>query len=268
MKIINIFTKTANADGNVYADTYGKYLGSIYYEGSYAHSNLDNIVTTKIDTLIDYVDNNAVFKAEENTALNNSWRVVTIEELSNEDIIDKNIIQDYDGIMNIVDSKNVMYQTAERNNIILSIENNDANATEMSNKDFTVRLVPYGATLNNSDLTYGYTTFMNMNMTRSIDAEINDSDASFDNIAEIVKLENTAGRRDVTTIAGNADPKLGEFAVSLTERDSSATELITFTPPTGMNARTILTLQIALATVAGLAIVAIGIVVIKKKILK
>ena len=262
------FTKTANADGNVYADTYGKYLGSIYYEGSYAHSNLDNIVTTKIDTLIDYVDNNAVFKAEENTALNNSWRVVTIEELSNEDIIDKNIIQDYDGIMNIVDSKNVMYQTAERNNIILSIENNDANATEMSNKDFTVRLVPYGATLNNSDLTYGYTTFMNMNMTRSIDAEINDSDASFDNIAEIVKLENTAGRRDVTTIAGNADPKLGEFAVSLTERDSSATELITFTPPTGMNARTILTLQIALATVAGLAIVAIGIVVIKKKILK
>ena len=138
----------------------------------------------------------------------------------------------------------------------------------MSNKDFTIRLVPYGATLNNSDLTYGYTTYMNMNMTRSIDAEINDSDASFDNIAEIVKLENTAGRRDVTTIAGNANPKLGEFAVSLTERDSSATELITFTPPTGMNARTILTLQIALATVAGLAIVAIGIVVIKKKILK
>ena len=40
------------------------------------------------------------------------------------------------------------------------------------------------------------------------------------------------GRRDVTAIPGNADPKNGEFNVSIDERDSSATELVTLTPPT------------------------------------
>ena len=101
-----------------------------------------------------------------------------------------------------------------------------------------------------------------MNMTRSIDAEVNDEDLSFDNMAEIVKLDNTAGRRDVTTIAGNANPKEGEFATSLKERDASATELITFSPPTGMNAKTILAIQIALVTILGLGIVSAGIIVI------
>lgn len=268
------FTKTPNADGNVYADTYGKYLGSIYYEGSYAKSELDDIVTTRVNTLIDYVDNNAIFKAEENTALNNSWRVVTIEELAAEesDIIDKNIITTYeDGSKNIEDSKGAMYQTAERFNIILSIENNDENATEMSNKDFNVKLIPYSATKaydENSDLTYNYTAEMRMNMSRSIDAEINDDDLAFDNIAEIVKLDNTAGRRDVTTIAGNMNPKEGEFEQAIQERDSSATELITFSPPTGMSAKTILTMQILLVTAVALGIVALGIVLIKKKVLK
>ena len=87
-------------------------------------------------------------------------------------------------------------------------------------------------------------------------------------MAEIVKLDNTAGRRDVTTIAGNANTKEGEFATSLKERDASATELITFSPPTGMNAKTILAIQIALVTILGLGIVSAGIIVIKKKVLK
>lgn len=268
------FSKTANADGKVYADSFGKYLGSIYYEGSYAKAELDDIVTTRIDTLIDYVDNNAIFKAEENNGLNNSWRVITVDELAAEDsdIIDKNIITTYeDGTKNIEDSKGATYETAERYNIILSIENNDSSATEMSNKDFNVKLIPYSATKAfdaNSDLDYNYTTAMKMNMTRSIDAEVNDEDLSFDNMAEIVKLDNTAGRRDVTTIAGNANPKEGEFATSLKERDASATELITFSPPTGMNAKTILAIQIALVTILGLGIVSAGIIVIKKKVLK
>jgi hypothetical protein len=105
-------------------------------------------------------------------------------------------------------------------------------------------------------------------MTRSIDAGINDDDLSFDNVAEIVKLDNTAGRRDVTTIAGNSNPKEGEFATALKERDSSATELITFSPPTGISARENLTIQIALVSIAALGIVAVGIVFIKKKVLK
>jgi hypothetical protein len=266
------FTKTANSDGSVYGNTYGKYLGSIYYQGNNGKTNLDDIVTTRIDQLIDYVDNNAVFRAAENTSLNSSWRIVTIEELSNSDIIDKNVIITYDdGTKNIEDDNGLTYQSDERHNIILSVENKDSSATEMSNKDFNVKLVPYSATKAcnpSSDLDYNYTSEMKMYMTRSIDAGINDDDLSFDNVAEIVKLDNTAGRRDVTTIAGNSNPKEGEFATALKERDSSATELITFSPPTGISARENLTIQIALVSIAALGIVAVGIVFIKKKVLK
>ena len=111
-------------------------------------------------------------------------------------------------------------------------------------------------------------TEMKLTMTRSIDTEISDEDLAYDNIAEIVKFENTVGKRDIETIAGNADPKLGEFTASLEERDASATELITFTPPTGLNTNTALTIQMLMVSLVALVILAIGIIVIKKTVLK
>lgn len=114
---------------------------------------------------------------------------------------------------------------------------------------------------------------MKMVMTRSIDSQIDDDDLSYDNIAELVKLENTVGKRDIRTVAGNVDPKggllgEGEFAASLDERDASATELITFTPPTGLDTRTSLTTEMLIVGLAALAILGTGVVLIKKYVIK
>ena len=106
-----------------------------------------------------------------------------------------------------------------------------------------------------------------MYMDRSIDGQINDDNAEFDNVVEIVKLDNTAGRRDVKTIAGNIAPKLGEFDQGAEERDGSATEVITFSPPTGLSQRQQFNLQIAIGCIIGMTILAAGIVLIKKKVL-
>ncbi len=269
------FTKTANADGNVYGEKCGYYLGKIYYKGdklSDASLVQDNIVETRIDQLIDYVDNNGVFEQANNMAVNSSWRPATIEELdqATSPIIDKNIITTYeDGSKNIEDPHGQLYQTKERDNIILSLdENSDPTTDTLNNRDFTVRTVPYSATLSTDVANKIYTRELNMIMTRSIDAQINDDNAAFDNVAEIVKLDNTFGRRDITTIAGNINPKNGEYAESLLERDGSATELITFSPPAGMTERTIFTMQIVIGSLIGLVVLAGGIVVIKKKVLK
>ena len=113
---------------------------------------------------------------------------------------------------------------------------------------------------------------MSMVMTRSIDSQIDDEDLSYDNIAELVKLENTVGKKDIKAVAGNVDPKggslgEGEFASALAERDSSATEIITFTPPTGLGVQTSLIIEILIVSLAALAIVGTGIVLIKKHVI-
>ena len=104
-------------------------------------------------------------------------------------------------------------------------------------------------------------------ITKTIAASDDADNLTYDNIAEIVKYENTAGRRDESTTPGNANPAKDQFIESLQERDQSATELVTFTPPTGLNVKTGMTLQILLISAIALGVVAVGIVIIKKKVL-
>lgn len=246
----------------------GEYLGSIYYIGKReAYAQNDTIVTTKVRQLIDYVDNDIVFKGSENTNLNSSWKSITADELLNNKVIESSIIGEYDGANNIVDDKGVVYTTSERNNLILSVDGIEGE--KLANPGFIVELVPFGASKEIEDInSASCMANMNLIMTRSIDSQIDDEDLSYDNIAEIVKFENTVGKRDIETILGNADPKLGEFKVSLDERDASATELITFTPPTGLGLQNSMKLEILLVTLGALAIVVVGIVLIKKTVLK
>ena len=132
----------------------------------------------------------------------------------------------------------------------------------MNNSGFEAKLVPYKE---NAD---AYKSQIVLTITKTVSAEDDANNLNYDNIAEIVKIENSVGRRDIVAVPGNANPTLGEFEVALKERDSSATELVTFTPPTGINSGTVMTIQILAAVVVALAVIAIGIVVIKKKVLK
>lgn len=265
-----VYVREGDTFKNINHLNVGEYVGSIYYLGKReAYTQNDTIVTTKVRQLIDYVDNDAVFKASDNIELDSSWKTVTAEELLDNKVIESTIIGEYDGVKNIVDDKDVVYTTSEKNNLVLSVDKTDGE--KLSNPGFIVDIVPFAASKENSDLESAEASCMSsmkLVMTRSIDSQIDDEDLSYDNIAEIVKFENTVGKRDIETIAGNSDPKLGEFTASLEERDSSATELITFTPPTGLGTQTSLTIEILIVTLVALAIVLIGVIIIKKTVLK
>ena len=267
------YKKVDNKLVSVAHNNVGEYVGSIYYLGKREnYKQPDSIVTTKAIQLIDYVDNDAVFKAADNTGINSSWKSVTAEELLENKVINSSIIEEADGTNTILDDKGVAYTTTQRNNLVLSV--NGTEGDKLANPGFIVELVPFAASKENKDA--GDTsclTAMKMVMTRSIDSQISDEDLSYDNIAELVKLENTVGKRDIKTIAGNVDPKggtlgEGEFAASLDERDASATELITFTPPTGLGVQTSLIIEVLIVSIAALAILGTGIVLIKKYVIK
>ena len=112
-----------------------------------------------------------------------------------------------------------------------------------------------------------YMTSMKLLTTRTIASESEADDMSFDNLSEVLRFENEVGRRDILAIPGNADPSVGPFETSLAERDQSATEVVTLTPPTGADYARLITFQVLIVVLIGLVIVAVGIVVIKKKVL-
>lgn len=165
------------------------------------------------------------------------------------------------------------YITDSKNNVIISIDNGSSEATEGTNPSLVKATTPYTAE-NNYD---NATASINLTVSRYYSSEEDSSD--IDNIAEIIKVENTVGRRDIRTIAANTstyelaegatgyDETVDIYTISNDEPDTSATEVITLSPPTGLDTGLQLTLQIiAIVLVAGV-ILAAGIIVIKKKVL-
>lgn len=238
----------------------GTYLGTTYYQGQNADGK-DAIVTTTVRQLIDYVDNEAVFSASYNNGVDSSWRNVNINEITGNGIeanrlINKDIIKEN----NIKDKSGVFYITSQKNNLIVSVDSvQDTNT--LTNKGFEVKLLPYDADNTN------YSSKITLKTTRTVAAETDSNSLAFDNLAEIIKYDIPTGRRDVTTVPGNANPKKGEFETAVQERDSSATELVTLIPPTGSETEAILIIQVLAISLVALTIIVIGIIVIKKKVL-
>ena len=237
----------------------GEYLGTTYYTNDV---RADKVVTTRVRQIVDYVDNDGIFSAELNNAKDHSWKNTNVTELTgsgygSDKLLSDVITTEYE----LIDKKGIAYITDQRNNVILSIDTQE-NTDQMNNSGFEAKLVPYKE---NAD---AYKSQIVLTITKTVSAEDDANNLNYDNIAEIVKIENSVGRRDIVAVPGNANPTLGEFEVALKERDSSATELVTFTPPTGINSETVMTIQILAAVVVALAVIAIGIVVIKKKVLK
>ena len=201
------------------------------------------------------------------------WRNTTITELTGSGLeenrlIDKTVIPGFDLAdensvkyaekQELKDSNGVPYVTETRNNLILSVDDKN------SNGGFEKELVP----VTKATDTDSYTSQIILTITKTVSAQDDANNMRYDNLAEIVKFENTVGRRDTISITGNANPGTSEiFKTSLSERDQSATELVTFTPPTGIEATTSITAQVLIIVIISLGIVAVGIVVIKKKVL-
>lgn len=266
----------------------GKYLGEHYY----TNNNEGYAVTTRVRQIVDYVDNDAVFSQTDNNSKNHNWKSTNVNELTgngyeSQRLVSKDVIQQYE----IIDINGINYVTNSRNNLALSVDvgedavvfhdGESAKYTELkevSNAEFSKQLIP----IENNEIGEQNSTSINLKATRTVSAQDDADQLQFDNIAEIVKIENSVGRRDMLTVTGNANPagimytdpttgneeNLGLFAAAHAERDSSATEVVTFAPPTGIKAEVPLTMQVLLISLVALAILAAGVVIIKKTVLK
>ena len=267
----------------------------------------DIIVTTKIRQLVDYVGNDAVFNSTENEENDHIWRNTNITELlgsglEENRLIDPNVLPvfqkvdkhevDYlvkqDVLTDPSDPSTLTGKSIQRDNLILSVDDDseqtvitesetppeetedtptvDTNSIVKSNAGFERELVPYDVVDLEED--FEYTSSITLTVSKTVAAQDDADNLSYDNIAEIVKYENSVGRRDEAALVGNANPLIGEFKTSLKERDASATELITFTPPTGIETQEVMQTQFLIIVISSLVIVVIGIVIIKKKVLK
>jgi hypothetical protein len=196
----------------------------------------------------------------------------------------------------LIDKNNIAYTTESRNNIALSIDVGEyavkydgvesakfAEIKDSTNAEFSSPLKPYESCNLEEGSTDEYADAIKIKATRTVSAQDDADQLEFDNMAEIVKIENSVGRRDMFVVTGNANPVGGFmstledgtenftadiFAEAHKERDSSATEVVTFAPPTGIKAQVPLTMQVLLISVIALAIVAVGVVIIKKTVLK
>ena len=141
------------------------------------------------------------------------------------------------------------------------IDNDDGNIVPMDAPAGEKRQID-----NSSPNWYKVASVMDITILKRTASDDDADSMAYDNLAEIVRYENSVGRRDMTVVPGDTKPILGEFITSLDERDSSAPEIITFTPPTGTFYRNIINNQLIIAVVAGLGIIVLGIIVIKKKV--
>ena len=252
----------------------GEYLGTIYYYGedkklfdydANGSNDEDSVVTSTIRQLVDYIDNDVTYSSAQNASANSSWSNITTGNLSDMTALGSSIT-DKDGIK---------YETDNRNNLAVSVDSTDTNK-DINNAGFITKLKPHSADKDNC------MSAINLTITQYVGAA--SDDLQIDNVAEILKYNNTVGRRDELTVPGNQEPAEALKAKSIAElidptkdesvgrtlkneRDTSATEVITLSPPFGAGL-SIWRLQVIAVTAVGLIILAGGIVIIKKKVLK
>ena len=294
---IKHFTVGVNKDN----DYYGSYLGSVYYTGkvfvSNSDSNGDTIAELKIDQILDYVDNNLVFKQEDNQKVNGAWGTITSSELAlsgkvsssilefkndqdkqkldqyleeeNENGLSIDVIEDYKTLLGkslLLDSKGVSYNTSERSNLAIMEDGRTSdNQTEnLRNFDITKYLSPRDS---KGEKSFGKIT---INVSRTISAQDDTSNMSYENIGEIIQYSSVTGRvTNLKTTLGNAKVKnlansynnSSEYEGAKKESDTAAVEKITLTPPTGLNkTERIITVAVKGASYVGIVIVVIAII--------
>ena len=99
---------------NIQGLKYGYFSGATYYTGTY-HTDT-YVVETRIDQIIDYVDNNLNVREEDNSTKDSSWRTVSLKELVEGDIQKDIVGQENDNNIyeNNITLKYVPYEYAKQ----------------------------------------------------------------------------------------------------------------------------------------------------------
>ena len=99
---------------NIQGFKYGYFSGATYYTGAY-HTDT-YVVETRIDQIIDYVDNNLNVREEDNSTKDSSWRTVSLKELVEGDIQKDIVGQENDNNIyeNNITLKYVPYEYAKQ----------------------------------------------------------------------------------------------------------------------------------------------------------
>ncbi len=116
-------------------------------------------------------------------------------------------------------------------NLVVSVDDRTSDtATNTINEGMSKFLKPYLA--GKEDASRG-TIFLEVS--KVIASETESDDMQFENFAEVIQFTTQTGRRtNYATTIGNANASIGEFEEAKKEPDTSATEVITLIPPTGL----------------------------------
>lgn len=199
------------------------------------------LVTTSADQVIDYVNNNLQFRAEDNKEDGGSpvWSIISTDEVINGQNGEGSKL--VNGTVAGVIKKNVGGRDVNQYNSIVQ--------TETLKK----ALVPQTKNSNSADTSISTKLVLSQLITAQNDTD----DLTYDNIAEIVKTTNSVGRRMAYSVAGNQDP-----TQIPSEVDAAKAERVMILPPFGSATYVYIIIAIAAAT-----ILVVGIVLIKKKVI-
>jgi hypothetical protein len=241
------YTNLHKQDSNYYV---GYYMGDIYYRGetTSVYTGEDDVrVETRVDQYIDYIDPDLIFKAEENV---NDQGEVTHLTYSAGEIASKGLMKDITSSTTTITDGNQAYYDANENvnnNLAFNIEDESLNPNLYR---YLYTSTDYSGDL--SDNLY----YIDVEASRTLSSEEDLDGVSVDNLAEIVKVSNTAGRKvyvssgntsvsgivsyignSATEVAKLHDPNSSTSIVTIAskETDTDFTEYVTFSPPTGLS---------------------------------
>lgn len=225
---------------------YGMYLGQTYYTGVKGN---DVVAQLKVDHILDYVDNDFTFALSENNIKNRLWSSTTSEELQKNNLIDwDNVHKIKEGENNyLIDRKGIRYDTDNKTNLALSVDDNKKGNLEDNRKKGNITLSRFLETVfENRDAknTYGQISAVATKVISADDVSLGKG-LAYENISEVIQFTNITGRRttlpkkDVDNkiegggVIGNANVENWAGANKY-EDDTDATEIITISPPTGL----------------------------------
>ncbi len=251
---------------------YGKYLGIIYYKGKngFKDEKAEDLrpVPIRVEKIIDWVDNDATFNAQNNNTKNKYWVTTTEEELNEAGLTTK-----YNKDKKYVDDKQREYTTDLKKNIVV-------NATDSSvNEELIKDIIPKQILLDEKNEKQvseeNVSAYITIEINSVLGAGTENDKMSYENIAEVAQFYTIVGRRtNFASTIGNLDLTAEgktPFYNASKEPDSTGTEVVTLIPPTGLTKYKLFMAKHGTKILISLVVVSsimIGYVLGRKKIFK